>query len=145
MIGSSRRALGTGIVIGWLCAAGPCGCMGAAADRPPVVQVTEKDNGRTVQLTAGAELVLRLHAQLGTGFGWKVAENDARVLSPEGEPGTEREGEPKPGGAEVQVFRFRAASTGSAGLALVYARPWERNVPPAKTFHLAVRVTSPPA
>jgi inhibitor of cysteine peptidase len=39
-----------------------------------------------------------------------------------------------------QVWSFSAQGTGHAVLTYVYARPWEKNAEPAKTFTLTVTV-----
>src|SRR6516165_5812374 len=58
-----------------------------AADNPKkegkaAVVVTEKDDGKKVKLAKGDTLEVRLEMQGGTGFSWKVAKNDDKVLMP---------------------------------------------------------------
>jgi inhibitor of cysteine peptidase len=116
-----------------------CSCAVAGSEEKAVT-VTEKDQGHTVQVGRGDTLIVRLAAQLGTGYGWHVSKNDARILQSLGEPSLERQGEGKPGGVETQVFRFRAAASGKSALTLAYSRPWEKDRPPTKTYGITVEV-----
>ena len=118
--------------------------MGCAASVPGiegsnVVVVTERDANREVMLTTGATLIVRLGAQLGTGYGWQIAENDASVLKPAGPPELEGSGD-KPGATQQQIFRFTAEKPGTTRLAFRYVRPWEQEERPARTFRADVRI-----
>ncbi|MGC9358653.1 MAG: protease inhibitor I42 family protein, partial [Anaerolineae bacterium] len=44
------------------------------------------------------------------------------------------------GAGGVQVFRFRAATTGRTTLELIYHRPWEEDVEPLQTWSVEVVV-----
>jgi inhibitor of cysteine peptidase len=104
------------------------------------VTVTNADNGRKLTLVRGDILVVALPSTPGTGFGWKVAHIDRDVLRQSGKPALVQRSRPMPGAPATQVFRFDAARRGSTRLDLVYMRPWERGVPPARAFRLLVRV-----
>jgi predicted secreted protein len=118
-------------------ALGACAATGAGGG--PVI-VTAADQGHTVRIDRGGLLVVKLEAQLGTGFVWHIVRNDAHVLVPLGEPEIERQGEGKPGAVEVQVFRFRGEAAGTSALELAYAQPWQKEAKPAKTFRITVEV-----
>jgi inhibitor of cysteine peptidase len=105
-----------------------------------MIRVTDADNGRMVTLASGDTLVVSLASTPGTGFGWKVAQVDDKVLRDKGAPELIQIPAPMPGAPATQVFRFVATGGGSTGLELDYVRPWERGVPPARTFHLGVTV-----
>lgn len=105
-----------------------------------VVNVTDKDNDGKVNLTKGSMLIVRLEAQLGTGFGWQVVKNSSNGLRQLGKPGLETTDSSSLGRIEVQVFRFKPRQAGSYELELHYKRPWEKDRKPAKTFRLTVRV-----
>ena len=110
-----------------------------AGERPHDVVVTERDADREVSVASGGTLVVRLGAQLGTGYGWQIAENDPSRLKPPGRPELEGSGGAPPGGAQDQVFRFAAMKPGTVRLVLRYARPWEPDAP-AKSFRIDVRI-----
>jgi C1A family cysteine protease len=105
---------------------------------PQEIQVTERDNGRAVDLN-GEVLVLNLESNPSTGYGWQAAGLDAQILrqvdATEWVPNTPG----KLGGSGTQVLRFAAVGKGQATLNLVYARPWE-TAAPAKSFSLEVNV-----
>jgi len=104
------------------------------------VTVSEKDNNGQVHLALGATLVIRLEAIPGAGYGWQVVRNDPERLTPVGTPVYEQSGKDLVGAPEKQVFRFKALAAGSIEMELHYVRPWERGVPPTKTYRLVVVV-----
>ena len=104
------------------------------------INVTQADNERALALDSGDKLVVSLASTPGTGFGWKVADVDAKVLRQVGAPELIPNPHPIPGAPVTQVFHFVATGSGSAGLELDYVRPWEKSAAPARTFHLGVTV-----
>jgi inhibitor of cysteine peptidase len=107
-------------------------------------QVTagDADQGRIVELVPGESLVLTLESNPTTGYSWQLVEVDEAVLKPKGEPefkpSSGSEGLVGAGGEEV--FRFDAAGSGRTTLSLAYARPWEKDTPPLKTYTITVVV-----
>ncbi len=138
--GRAGRGYPVVLVLAAVLASIPAGSRGAIATVGNTVRVTVADNGRTVTLAGGDTLVVSLASTPGTGFGWKVAQVDDKVLREMGAPEFIHGPHPMPGAPATQVFRFVATGAGSTGLELDYARPWERGVPPARTFHLGVTV-----
>ena len=100
----------------------------------------DKD-GQTVTLPMFAQLTVRLDSNHTTGYQWAVKQNTATVLAPSGDARYEgpAAGSP-PGTGGADVFTFRAAGTGTVPLQLAYARSFEPNNPPAKTFSVTVTV-----
>jgi len=117
---------------------------GSGSKMPMVLR--EADNEKTVSLAKGDELEVRLEAQLGTGYSWRVTEFDEHLLNRVGEPAVESPKDAQPGSKEVQVFRYQAKAAGQSTLALEYARPWEKDKPPLRRFRVSLRVDdhSPP-
>jgi inhibitor of cysteine peptidase len=102
------------------------------------VSVAEDANGKTIELSKGQNLVIRLPAQLGTGFSWAVRDTTGvttHLVQPKVEDGTG-----VPGGVETQVFVFRPTTAGSGKIELSYQQPWMRDGPPAKTFNLNFKI-----
>jgi predicted secreted protein len=96
--------------------------------------VSESDDGSTVTVTQNDVLVVRLPAQLGTGFSWGPAElGPMRLLSEK----TETKSGTSPGSAELQVFTLMPAGLGTGRLQFVYRQPWLREKP-ARTFTLDI-------
>ena len=103
-----------------------------------LITVDAHDDGRTIRAAKGATVVVRLEAQLGTGYGWQIRRL-AKNLELLGEPGLEhRDRAGTTGGTDVQVFRFRVKSRAKSTLTMGYARPWDREKAPARTFSLFV-------
>ncbi len=102
-----------------------------------VVTVTERDSLHTVKIMKGDTLLVRLEAQISTGYGWQITKRDRTRLRSLGAPGVEP-GTGLGGGIEHQVFKFRVLKTGPSTLRLEYARPWEKDKPPARTFMVKI-------
>jgi inhibitor of cysteine peptidase len=113
---------------------------GGGAVRPNTISVTDADNFHAVTLVTGDTLVVSLASTPGTGFGWKVAQIDDKVLRLKAPPESVHGVNPMPGAPTTQVFRFVAAGGGSTGLELEYVRPWEHSAKAARVFHLGVTV-----
>ena len=102
----------------------------------PIV-LTEKDDGRTVQVTVGSVLVVRLFSNASTGYRWQPTLSGNPCLQlirrwNRGDP------EPMPGAPSTQAFSYRAVRTGKARLLFYYSRPWEKN--PLAEFSVIVAV-----
>jgi inhibitor of cysteine peptidase len=119
-----------------LCAQAPAG--NAMARTPSPVSATAEDAGKTISLTTGQSLEVRLQAQPGTGASWSVAPSSTRLLKFEG---MKSEGAADiPGGSETQVLSFTAIAAGKGMLMLDYGRAWEKTAPPQKTFSMTVSI-----
>ena len=106
---------------------------------PAQMNLTQADNGRSVELSPGEVLVLSLESNPTTGYTWEIDKNDSAILQPLGEPGFTPESKAM-GAPGQQVFRFKAAAHGQTSLTLIYHRSWEKDVPPAQTFSIEVVV-----
>ncbi len=104
------------------------------------VVFTLEDAGGRATVPRGAVIELALAARPGTGYTWRVVENDPTSLEPLGEPVLEEPRTEELGGATRQVFRFRAAEPGTVALELRYLRPWEEAGAPADVFRLTLEV-----
>ena len=108
----------------------------------PPVMVTESDAGKTVTVTKNDKLEITLPGKITTGYSWKVTGQEGDSLNPVGHP--QYLPSPAPAGRVGTggqfVFKFNAAKPGTTKLTLAYARPWEKDTPPAKTFALTVVV-----
>jgi len=103
--------------------------------------LTEDVNGNEIHVQVGQGFEIALHENTAsTGFRWAFVSS--------GEPtctlvDDSVAGSAGPPGRGVQhVWRFTAQQAGLAHIALAYARPWERDVAPARTFAIDVRVTA---
>ena len=111
--------------------------MGSAPADPKVI--TAADAGKTVSLVVGGQLTVQLEAQPGTGCGWEADAASTPLLSFKG---SKSSGTNMPGGIEAQSLSFVARSAGEGNLKLVYRRSWEKDVAPAKSFSVAVKISA---
>ena len=105
------------------------------------IKLTEEDNGGLTELGTDQTLVISLDSNPSTGYSWQVAEIDEDMLHQVGESEFEQI-VPLLGAPEKQILRFKPAGPGQSTLKLVYRRPWEKGVEPAKEF--SVQVVGPP-
>src|SRR6266481_3136239 len=76
-----------------------------------LTKLTEQDNGATVSARVRTRIVLRLTAQLGTGYSWQI-EHISRGLRLEAQSQESASSEKVVGGPDVQVFQFRVLQKG---------------------------------
>jgi inhibitor of cysteine peptidase len=101
--------------------------------------VNEADAGSTVELRVGDTMEVVLDGNPTTGFSWETAAVDASVLKQLGDPGFQPDTSLLGSGGKF-TFRFEAVGSGQTLVRLIYHRPWEKNVPPEKTFEVTVIV-----
>ncbi|MBI5522000.1 MAG: protease inhibitor I42 family protein [Desulfarculus sp.] len=101
------------------------------------------DRSSRVSLTVGQVWELALPANPTTGYAWTLAQPpDGAVLALESQDfhPARRATPDLVGAGGTQVFLFRAVGPGATQLEAVYARPWERDQPPALRQRHAVSV-----
>ena len=102
--------------------------------------VDETFNGRTIDVTIGQTIEVRLPENPTTGFSWKLTSDggpacviaDDEFIAPTGPPGK--------GGDHT--WKFKAVRPGESDIELVYRRRWESSAGPSKTFKIHVKVRS---
>jgi len=111
------------------------------AQAPPrTVDIEDSQNGGKLMVFQGDTVEVRLHSTPGTGFTWKVLQVDKAVLAQKKAPVFVPPPRNIPGAEGHLVFDFLAAAPGRATLELAYARPWEKDTAPARTFNVEVTV-----
>jgi inhibitor of cysteine peptidase len=103
------------------------------------IQLTDADDGATVQLAVGGTLIIALRSNPTTGYSWAIAGDLPQTLRVEGEARFVPAGSTQPvlGAGGTEVWTFTAVSPGDADLKLGYRRPFETNLP-LKTFSVIV-------
>lgn len=102
------------------------------------MKINENDAGKTIEMVIGDELEIMLPGNPTTGYVWESDSKDATELllkQTSFMPANHAIGS---GG--VVTLLFRALATGKASLNLIYHRPFERNIPPIKTFEVTVNI-----
>lgn len=126
---------------------------------PTEIQVDAKDDGRRIQLKQDEILVITLESNPSTGYTWELEEAEVQVESQgilqqvgkteftpqtsSPEAATRQDAPYLLGAPGTQILRFAAVETGQTTLSLVYRRPWERDVSPARTYSLQVEGVGP--
>jgi len=105
----------------------------------PALTVSDADNGTRVEVRSGEILAVRLSAQLGTGYAWKVVAAGKNVEQ-KGEPQQMAGEGQKPGAPDYQVFKFKAVEKGESELKLQYAEGWKKDAKPHREFAVTVVV-----
>ena len=104
--------------------------------------LAEGDSGRTIDVSPGERIVVRLGANRGTGYAWSLltSGSDAltRLATAEYTPDAQAAGKAGSGGTES--WYFQASRSGQQELRFEYRRSWEVNVPAAKSTNYSVRV-----
>lgn len=104
----------------------------------------EKDSGSAVALVVGETLRIQLPGNPTTGFTWMIDSVDATVLKTDAEPAFESSNELLGGGGHFTTA-LRAVAPGKTTLKMVYRRPWEKEVAPAKAFVVDISVSANPS
>lgn len=125
---------------GWTEIVYPGESLGTMTAAPQTVPLTEQDNGRQVSIPVGTQIVLRLEAVPGTGYGWQMVGKASPQLQLEGAPVFESKSQEEAGGPEDEVFHFRAQVPGEVDLEFHYRRPWEKEIPSTRRFSFHVIV-----
>jgi inhibitor of cysteine peptidase len=126
----------------WVVVLGALGCASTGRPPPAPPRITVSESGGPVVLAVGQELAVQLESNLTTGYAWEIVPPVPDILSVT-DPGTYRESsgaEPRVGSGGTTSFVVRAARPGKGTLELVYRRPWETGVPPARTVRVEVTV-----
>ena len=112
--------------------------MSSTNRRKSAIELSEKSNGSKVTAAPKSAIVIRLPAQLGTGYSWSV-EHQPAALRLDSQAQAEASQQKTVGAADVQIFRFTAVRKGSDTLVLRYKQPWTGGSI-AKEFRVTIRV-----
>ena len=106
----------------------------------PVVSAAEPV-AQTVELTVGQSMTVTLPGNPTTGFMWSVAEcPDVVQVNLALEKVAPRSGPPLCGSPRATVATFTGLKAGQGTVTLIYARPWEKDTPPAQKRIFTVNV-----
>jgi inhibitor of cysteine peptidase len=115
----------------------------AGCATPPMPrEITDAADGARVRLAVAQELVVGLDGNQTTGFRWVLSRPATPVVVQVGDATYSARGADSRlvGAGGVTTFRFKAEKTGESQLVFVYRRPWEANIPPARTVRFDVKV-----
>ena len=103
---------------------------------PSVIHLTEKDDGRTLEIAAGGTMEIALKANPSTGHFWELEDLDAEasLIEQVGDPAFVSDDPGTPGAGGVLTFSFRAVDRGEMIVRLVYLPP--SGDKPSRSFEL---------
>jgi len=105
---------------------------------PPALKIAQTDNGKILDVERGRRIEIALRGNPSTGYQWmlmKKAAGVGQLGQPAFKPDSKQIGAPG-----LETLRFRAIRSGRSVIALGWRRPWEKNVPPARTFSVTLIV-----
>jgi inhibitor of cysteine peptidase len=106
------------------------------------IELTDDDDGETVSVPVGARIEIALKGNPTTGYSWGFASIEGDAVEQMGKveyrTRPHRPGMVGVGGTFSAVLK--ALKPGRSTVTLHYARPWEKDKPPARSFQITVRV-----
>jgi inhibitor of cysteine peptidase len=121
--------------------------MGNETKKKVFVMTEGTESSITVKTTG--EFFIKIESNPSTGYGWALQKiTDETVMKFKGikedeeeEAEIEEESErPLLGAPGYETFIFEALKPGKATASLIYRRPWEKDVPPIKTYKIHITV-----
>ena len=104
------------------------------------VNVTDADNGRTIDVLRFRTVKVSLESNPTTGYSWQlISPADRKVLRLYYSKYRARTSKLVGAGGREE-WKFRAMAPGTTIVKAVYSRPWERSTPSEKIFSLTIRV-----
>lgn len=101
--------------------------------------LTEQQNGSSVTLAVGETIKIEVEGNPTTGFTWETENLDTALIEQAGEP-TYIQDSDLTGSGGRYVFTFKALKMGATKVRLIYHRPFEKGVPPKRTFEVSVNI-----
>jgi len=103
-------------------------------------QLSAADNGKTVEVKAGDQIVIALEGNPSTGYTWEAKDLDASMFQQIGETEFKSSNPGLIGAGGTLTLTFKTLKAGTSALTLIYHRPWETDVAPVNTFMVNVTV-----
>src|SRR5690242_13898480 len=104
--------------------------------RSIMLTVDEHFNGRELSVSNAETIALCLSENRMTGYRWIFKSNGGPVCTVIDDSFTPDE--KSPGAAGKHCWHLRIVAPGTSIVELFYARPWEQDKPPARTFKLKI-------
>ncbi len=105
------------------------------------LDLTERDNGKSITLSLGQPLSITLPGNPTTGYTWEPAALDRGMMAMEPGPSFVPDSA-LAGAGGTFTFRLVPRQSGKTSLRLVYHRPWEKDVQPLRAFEVIITVAA---
>lgn len=98
--------------------------------------------GEPIQVGPGRKFTIRIAANPTTGYGWQLAKplDEKIVVLVTNSYLQEKTDNLRVGVGGHELWTFKAVGAGQTEISLKYVRPWEKDVPPARTNVFSVIV-----
>ena len=103
------------------------------------VILTQADQGKSIQVSSGEHIIVRLGENPTTGYGWAIDQINPEVVSPIGSDYAPASGSGIGGGGE-RTFAFTAVKAGSSQILLKLWRKWEGDKSVRQRFGVTIQV-----
>lgn len=114
-------------------------CVSSAPATPAVYTFTDSDNGKTVEVTEGSKIYVKLSENPTTGYQWEMsATSGLTLINDEYQQTPGSEGMTGAGG--VHTFEYKANGSGQQQISGIYKRSWEETTGSEDTFSLTLDV-----
>jgi inhibitor of cysteine peptidase len=104
-----------------------------------ILVVTQKDNGKTIDLSVGQDFLIQLDENPTTGYRWEVREIDTDLID-RTEDQYSQNLDSETGGGGVRIFKFTTKKTGQDRIQLKHWRTWEGEKSSIGCFTIQLRV-----
>lgn len=110
------------------------------------VVLTMKEDGKTINVQAGKDLIVKLAEKPSAGYRWSVESVDGSLSQPViSHKGPGADGPVGAGRTAIFTWKTSNEKVGTHKVKLAYKRAWETDTPPAKVFSVTVKVVAAPA
>jgi len=111
------------------------------AEQKPLT-VTADDNGKSLTVKVGQEVVVLLKGNPTTGYTWLLAGIEGPSVALDGKVQYKENPHPEGMVGVPGMFqaKFKAFQPGKSTVKMEYRRPWEKNQKPIKTFEVSLSV-----
>ena len=125
----------------------PIALLSACANKPgprmAVMRITHRlseDKKHETELSVGGELSNDLPFNAGSGYSWTAKGFDAKVLTLVSQESRSETTDGRTGGPMIEHFVFKGVKEGETTITFELRRPWEKDVAPAQTRTMKVKV-----
>jgi len=131
------------LIIYLILAATPVAVCAAPYESGNTKVITEKYNGKTIQVKQGDSFYLRLKENPSTGYSWQLSRStglsllNSKYYSPDSSKSSQRF---IVGASGLHSWKIKAIAKGSQQVKGIYRRSWEKETGREQTFTLNVKV-----
>lgn len=106
---------------------------------PKKTDLDARDDGRTVEMKPGDELLIKLQANRAQGYRWTLVGPQSKVLFKQGDPMYARPLTAAPEAGGIETWSFRAVEPGEQVLQFDYRRAADKTVDKTVRYTVTVR------